>query len=361
MNEYDPNHGIYASDCLLHQTVGICNGSCNEEFIRATSLYVLDSIASEVGLIRFEKISKKEENGMKITLCETVVGFYTDEFRHYGIIHHSTNRNLLPKKMQKNLKQLQPIDKYYDGENYTLIKYNQEVFAVKSDLINKIKEIINEIDTDEFYQVVNYLISPNGNLFGILMNDGSLFIVATLIASGDYAEEERISITSRIHQAQPFFNFEPYKKVDWRRLKKAKGKHFEALCEVIMSNQDGIEDIQPIGKTNAADRGRDFIIIEDSRDLNGQISKKKWLVQCKYSEDTIHTKSVSDWVNRVVEHDVDGYWILTNNDISPSLFDQLKDVTLTNKIKVETRIWQRNKFDTLFNTNPEWFTEDNFE
>jgi hypothetical protein len=158
------------------------------------------------------------------------------------------------------------------------------------------------------------------------MNDNSLFVIALLLGFDEYVEEERTVLTERVDYANPFFNFEPYKKVDWTKLKDPKGTHFECLCEIVLSKHKNLIEIQPVGKTNAADRGRDFIVIENSRNVSGKETQIKWLVQCKYSDDSINHKTVPDWTNRVLEHSVDGYWLITNNDVTPALFDQLTDV-----------------------------------
>jgi hypothetical protein len=83
-------------------------------------------------------------------------------------------------------------------------------------------------------------------------------------------------------------------------------------------------------------------------------------VQCKFSTSSISPKTIPDWTNRVLEHNVAGYWLMTNNDLTPDLFDQLKDAERNKKIEISVKIWQRNKFDALFNTHPELFTSDNF-
>ena len=78
-------------------------------------------------------------------------------------------------------------------------------------------------------------------------------------------------------------------------------------------------------------------------------------MQCKFSDKSISPKTIPDWVNRTVEHGVDGYWLITNNDLTPDLFDQLNDVPKNKNYKIETRVWQRNTFDIKLATRPEVF------
>ena len=339
---------------------GDCEGSCGQEFLDDTILYLFEMVAKDIGFKPLEKTNEEIQGGKITSTKETIVGFYVDDNKHSGFIHWKANRKLLPENFQTNVENLIPIDSFFIGQTYTLIKQGEKSFALNSNLLMNIKQAISSINWEYSFYIKEYQASPDGNLFGLLMNDDSLFVISLLLGFDEYVEEERTILTEKVDYANPFFNFEPYKKVDWTKLKIQKGTHFEALCEIILSKQKNLVDIQPIGKTNAADRGRDFIVIENSRNLSGKNNQIKWLVQCKYSEDSINHKTVPDWTNRVLEHNVDGYWLITNNDISPSLYDQLKDVPKNNRVKIETRIWQRNKFDTLLNTNPELFTNDNF-
>ena len=119
-----------------------------------------------------------------------------------------------------------------------------------------------------------------------------------------------------------------------------------------MPLEPNLTDIKSIGKTNAADRGRDFLVTENTFDTFGSLLQKKWLVQCKFSDKSISPKTIPDWVNRTVEHEVDGYWLITNNDLTPDLFDQLNDVPKNKHYKFETRVWQRNTFDIKLATRP---------
>jgi len=84
------------------------------------------------------------------------------------------------------------------------------------------------------------------------------------------------------------------------------------------------------------------------------------VVQCKFSEHSISTKTIPDWPTRVIEHGCDGFWLMTNNDLTPDLIDQLNDVERNNKHKIETKFWQRNTFDIKLMIHPEVFISDAF-
>lgn len=360
--DFYKGHGYWPSksECIKNYSSEECNGSCRQDFLEAIPLYLFGLLSEGFGFFPYEQTTKEVKNGKITTITETIEGFYVDENAHSGFLYRNSNKNLLPDKFRSNIELLTPVDKLYLGESYTLIKQNDKYFALNSNLLKNIKQVISEINSEYSFFIREYLVAPNKPLFGILMNDNSLFTIALMLGFSEYAEEERTKLAEKVNIAEPFFNFDPYKKIDWSLLKNPKGASFEALCEIILSKQKNIVEIQPIGKTNASDRGRDFIIIENLIDLSGNTAQFKWLVQCKYSIDSINHKIVPDWTNRVLEHNVDGYWLLTNNDISPSLYDQLNDVSKNNRLRIDTRIWQRNKFDTLYNTNPELFTKDSF-
>lgn len=355
-------YGYYPTkkECVHNFMRGNCSGSCEQEFLDETTLYLFESNSSKFGFKPFEKTTEEIVAGKKTTLTENVVGFYSDDSHHSAFIHWKVNRDLLPENFRKRLDALGKVDSIYEGENATLLKAGDNLFSINSNLHRNIKETIAAIDYEYSFKIKDYNITPDGTLIAIKMDDDSLFIIAGMLGCDGFIEEERIILMDKVDSAQPFFNFTPYKKVDWSKLKTPNGNHFESLCEIILSKQKNLTDIQPLGKTNASDRGRDFIVKEKSVDFNGTETEIKWLVQCKFSENSISTSTVPDWTNRVIEHNVDGYWLITNNDLTPNLFDQLKDSTNNHRIKIQTKIWQRSHFDTFFNTQPELFTNDNF-
>ena len=352
---YFPNR----SDCIINFSSGECAGSCEQDFLEEITLYFFIKYSKKFGFIPFEKITEEIVDGKKIETKETVVGFYSDEDKHIAFIHGCTNRDLLPQEFRKRIEQLADIDYHYEGVNYLLVKRKESTFAFKIGFFQAASNIISTINFELSFRIKKMQVSSDGTLLGIIMDDDSVFIIAGLIGLEDYIDEERFVLTDKIDKAQPFFSFEPYKKVNWSNLKDKKGENFEALCEIIFSKQQNLIEIQSIGKTNASDRGRDFIIKERIIDLNG-INEFTWLVQCKFSENSISPKTVPDWINRVIEHNVNGYWLVTNSDITPDLYDQLKDSERNDKICIKTRLWQRNKFDQIYNTHPELFVNELF-
>ena len=360
--DLEKGYGYFPSkkECIINFAKSNCNGSCGQKFLEDTILYLFDTNAKKYGFNKYEKIKEDLEEGKRTTTTETIVGFYSDEYKHAAFIHANTNRDLLPNGFKDRLDKLKTIEAIYEGESYVLLKKDGKDFAFNSNLHRNIIEIIGSIDYEYSFKVKEYQITPDGALMAVVMQDDSCFLISGMLGYDDFAEEERVTLMTKLDAAQPFFTFDAYKKVDWNKLKKAKGNHFESLTEIILSKQPNLIDLQPLGKTNAADRGRDFIVKEKMMGIDGKIREINWLVQCKFSENSISTRALNDWTNRVIEHGVNGYWLITNNDLTPDLYDQLKDASNDIRLKIETRIWQRNKFDILFNTQPELFTKDNF-
>lgn len=353
---YYPNN----FECINNYVYGYCGGSCNRELLDESTLFLFQDISKNFGFIQYKTFKEDKSNGKIVKVEEEVIGFFHDEKRHIAYIHFKANKKLLPEIITSKLSSLVEIDVYFEGTNYFLVKRGSDVYGFKIELYRKVKDIISSIDGSYPIRIENYQVSKDGETLAVFSDDGSTFLISGLIGDIEFAAEERSILSELIEKAQPFFEFKPYTKVDWDKLKADKGSHFESLCEKILNTQENLFELQPIGKPNAADRGRDFLVMERVLDLEGE-KVIKWLVQCKYSNNSISQTTVPDWLNRLIEHNADGYWLMTNNDLTPSLFDQFNDSTRNDKISIITRIWQRNKFDILYNTHREYFTKDDFD
>lgn len=356
----DVNYYPDEKECINNFVYGYCGGSCERELLEESTLFLFEDISKHFGFVPFKTIKEEKSNGKIVEIEEKIIGFFHDEDRHVAYIHYKANRELLPETISSKLDNLVPIEAFYEGDNYFLTKRGNEISGFKIDLYRKVKDVISNIDGNYPIKIEKHQVSKDKGILAVFTDDGSIFLISGLIGDIEFAEEERSIISERIENAQPFFDFTPYAKVDWDKLKTNKGAYFESLCEKILNSQENLFDLQPIGKTNASDRGRDFIVKENVLDLEGR-KEIKWLVQCKYSDNSISPKTIPDWTNRLIEHNADGYWLMTNNDLTPSLFDQLNDATKNEKISIAMRIWQRNKFDILLNTHKEYFTNDDFD
>ena len=340
-------------ECIKNFHWGECSGSCEQEFLDYSEYYLLQEYALTDG---FEEFSQEETTKLKgeITSTKKVIqGFFVDENRTRAIISDVANESLIPEKILDQIQELTHVEHLYEGYEYLLAKANDKIFTFSIQLYNSILEIIRLIDLHLGCKVKNYMTNTEGTIL-ILETEQTKFLISGILAT-ETEETERAILTSKLEAAKPFFEFKPVQKVDWSKLKGRKGDTFEKLVESLLPLESNIIEVNPVGKTNAGDRGRDFLVIERSVNALGGSPTKKWLVQCKFSEKSISTKSIPDWVTRTIEHGVDGYWLITNNDLTPDLFDQLSDVPRNENYKFETRFWQRNTFDIKLTTRPELF------
>lgn len=161
-------------------------------------------------------------------------------------------------------------------------------------------------------------------------------------------------LSNKLETSQPFFKFKAPIHFNWDKLIGDKDRQFERICELLLQKEKNIIRIIPIGKTRAADRGRDFEVIEKADNMN-EHNERKWLVQCKFSETSISPSKISGWTDRMIEHKYYGYWLMTNSDITPTLFDQFKDVEKNNEYNIKTKFWQRSDFYIKLNVHSELF------
>lgn len=324
-----------------------------DSFFNRTEYSLLLEYALTDGYKEYSKQETKSNNGLITTVTSVVQGFFVDDNRTRAIISDVANLQLIPEKISNQIQNLIPIDHIYEGYEYLLVKSRDKIFTFNIQLYFSIKELVRLMDLYVSCKIEKFLTNKDGTLL-VLDTGETKFLISGMLTT-ETQEIERAVLTSKLEEAKPFFEFKAIKKVDWSKLKDNKGDYFEKLTETLLPLEPNLTDIKPIGKTNASDRGRDFLVVEKSFDTFGNPLEKKWLVQCKFSEKSISPKTIPDWVNRTVEHQVDGYWLITNNDLTPDLFDQLNDVPKNKHYKFETRMWQRNTFDIKLATRPEVF------
>lgn len=284
-----------------------------------------------------------------------IKNFYTDSEKTFGFIHKTADRELLPNNLKTDLTQLTEIE-YYEGKEYYIPRLGNRSFAFRAQAFETIKELMSQIDKNIAlgFGIAGYKISKNREWAVVEISEGSIFIIKREENCFAAVEKEKANVNYGLHKSKLFFQLSP-NKVNWFKLKSDHGKTFESLCELILRNDDRFH-LVPRGKTNAPDGGRDFEV-EESK--NGQ--KIKWAVQCKFSLNrSISLKQISDWFCNLAEPDINGYWLMTNNDVSPSITDQFKK--MSNRFpNIQTRIWQRTDFDDLKDKYPQLFNADFFD
>jgi hypothetical protein len=344
---------FHKEECIRNYIWGNCSGSCKQEFLNNSEYYLLQEYALPDGFAEYSVEETQNHQGQITTTKNVVQGFFVDENRTRAIISDVANPKLVPEKISSQIQDLIPIDHIYEGYEYLLIKANNKILSFDMQLYQSIKELVRLIDLHVSCRIEKILTNEKGTL--LVFDTGQTKFLLSGMLTTETEEIERAILTSKLEEAKPFFEFKAIKKVDWSKLKDDKGENFEKLTETLLPLEPNLTDIKSIGKTNAADRGRDFLLTENTFDTFGSPLEKKWLVQCKFSDKSISTKTIPDWISRAVEHSVDGYWLITNNDLTPDLFDQLNDVPKNKRYKIETRVWQRNTFDIKFATRPEVF------
>ena len=250
------------------------------------------------------------------------------------------------------------IDSIYNGFGSILfkIKDSKEFFRIGKKLMDEIDEIINELsiylESDILSLKIGFLKEKESETSNFLLYVETpwFWIIRTGIFK-DGIEEEQMKLSKKVKESRNFFKVAEFFNIDWSLLKEEKEQKFQDLIFDLLSLNSSKVKIQPIGKSKASDRGRDFIYIEKIDTFEGE-KQFKWLIQCKYSNKSISPSSISGWIDRFVEHRVNGYWLMTNNDITPSLYDQFKDVELNEKYHIKTEYWDRLQIEALLNTYP---------
>lgn len=344
---------FHKEECIRNYIWGNCSGSCEQKFLESSEYYLLQEYALTDGFSEYSVEETQNNQGQVTTTRNVVQGFFVDENRTRAIISDVANPKLIPEKIVLQMQDLIPIEHIYEGYEYLLVKTKDKILTFNIQLFHSIKELVRLMDLYLSCSIEKYLTNDNGTLL-VLDTGQTKFLISGMLIT-ETEEIERAILTSKLEEAKPFFEFKAIKKVDWSQLKDDKGDHFEKLTESLLPLEPNLTDIKSIGKTNAADRGRDFLVTENTFDTFGSQLQKKWLVQCKFSDKSISPRTIPDWINRTVEHGVDGYWLITNNDLTPDLFDQLNDVPKNKNYKIETRVWQRNTFDIKLATRPEVF------
>lgn len=319
---------------------------------------IIRNTSSEYGFEELNTVKKTFNNSEEVVIKTITKGVFRNPEGHLGIFCKFIKPANLKPAIKAYLSNRIPVKHIYEGEKYLLCSTDQKIYSFNIEYYKTITKIINEID---------FTISLDKREMSIGIDKDSelrVFIIETEIADFAIAvllrdspeEEERVILSKKLEDSQPFFNFKAPIHFNWEKLIGDKDRQFERICELLLQKEQNISKIIPIGKTRASDRGRDFDVIEKVEIL-GEITERKWLVQCKYSENSISPSTISGWTDRVIEHGYFGYWLMTNNDMTPNLFDQFKDVEKNEKFGIKIKFWQRSDFYIKLNVNSELFVK----
>lgn len=298
-----------------------------------------------------EKFSETVEYSDEFTTIKKVIenGVFINDSRQFAIWCNSVSNKVFNLIIEKKFNELRSVEKFYRGEKYFLVTSQEDIYGFDIEYYEQYENMFTELyyqyessDKEEFY-----IGSIEKGKVLLIKTDFALFGIAG-INMENMVEEERLILSQRLDESEPFFKYKPLIHFDWNILKSPKDETFEKLTEELLFHEKKTKKVTPIGKTRASDRGRDFEVIE-AEDSFDREKITKWLVQCKFSKNSISPDTISGWTDRVIEHGYDGFWLITNNDITPSLFDQFKDVEKNNKYSIKTKFWQRNDMNIKLN------------
>jgi len=318
----------------------------------------LKEYLSEYGFVEKFRTEKKQSDEEEIIEYIIDKGVFKKDHEPYYAIWAIDYAYKVERIINEKISDLKKAEKIFKGERYLLVlsegsvySFNNYYHNVVSDIINRL--IYEDVITTEPEYLIGTMKDKNVKVL-FLKTDVAYFGIAGI--SADYAEEERIILSSKLEQSQSFFEICAPKYYDWNKLMEDKSENFERIVEILLQKEKDIVKVVSIGKTKAGDRGRDFEVVEVSSTISGVI-QKKWLVQCKYSVKSISPNNISGWIERVIEHHYDGFWLVTNNDITPTLFDQFKDIEKNPKYDFEIKFWQRFDLHIKMNLYNELFKD----
>ncbi len=321
--------------------------------------YLRSAIASISEPYKFHEVYglKESTNDDEEILIRTIrKGLFIHEDKTLTIACKFVNPRKLKPPLDRAFTNRFDVEKIYEGEKYLLCIKDSKIYCYdikKYNLLNSlIDEVDNEFQINEKKITIGYDEKSKVHILFIETKIADFGIAGQRSAKQE--EIERVILSNKLAASQPFFKFKAPINFDWSKLIGDEDRQFERICELLLQKDPNVTKIIPIGKTRAADRGRDFEVIELHEGFNKK-PKTKWLVQCKFSKHSISPASVSGWTDRIIEHKYDGFWLMTNNDITPNLFDQFKDVEANDKFDIKTRYWQRSDFYIKLNVHSELF------
>lgn len=340
--------------CIANLLWEKCTGSCKRTYLKNLQYHSLMIYAQDDGYTEYDiQYVPAKKGGLK-KVKKVVEGFFVNQENTSVIICDNVNEELIPYIISSKIQNTIKAENLYEGYEFLLVFAEHKISSFKIILYQKIIELIRLINLHVDCSIQQIELNIEKTVLIISTEQIKFLISANLTPETE--EIERTILSTKLDVAKPFFEFKPIQKVDWSKLKDNKGNYFEKLVETLLSLEINLSEIKPIGKTNASDRGRDFIVTEKEIDAFGIEKNITWLVQCKFSEKSISNKSIPDWITRTIEHKVDGYWLITNNDLTPNLFDQLTEIPKNPSYNIKCKFWQRSTFDIKLRTRPEIFS-----
>jgi hypothetical protein len=342
------NYGVlhFAQErCYAHISEKICKATCNYPFLFDWHNMLMEAAASDVGL------RKQTEEGGHNAKPQVAPGLFISEDKTFGICHFATSHPIVS-RINEAFERSNPVTHIYEGEQSLLALSAHETFAYDLKKFEMARDFFRFLDDVFYVPFENFSIDPIVKSLIIRSTWVTAAIMPKYGTTTQWVEEEHSKLNQKVAEANPFFDIAselPPLMIPWDRLKKPKDDTFEELTGMLVEKEPDIARVYRNGKTRAGDRGMDFDIHRKVIDLVGKTQTERWLGQCKYSSNSINVADIKGWTDRVREHGCAGYWLFTNNDITPALRTHFEGVQRNIGIKVE--YWDRARFQTKLNTD----------
>lgn len=322
---------------------------------------IIAETSEQYGFKESFKTNKTTDKVFEKVIKTVRKGVFKDENSYMGIVCSFVDIKTLGKEVESLLTNIRPIESTYLGVQYLLCLIDKKFYAYNIKYYEKLLDLINELEFEFNLDEPQLFVGEydqNRKHALIMKTPIADFLVAGLIHDNQ-DEEERVILSNKLEASLPFFKFKAPIHFDWDNISGTSDLQFENICELLLQKEKNITKVIPIGKTRASDRGRDFEVTESIEGFNENI-ELRWLVQCKFSKNSISPATIAGWTDRIIEHNYDGFWLMTNNDITPNLFDQFKDVEKNKIFEIKTRFWQRSDFHIKLNVHSEIFANKKF-
>lgn len=110
------------------------------------------------------------------------------------------------------------------------------------------------------------------------------------------------------------------------------------------------------------DGGRDLLCLEEL-DSIFMPSTRKWLIQCKHkavSGNSVGINDLDDIIDSCMQHDCDGYLLVTSTQPSSSVVSRLEQVTSNERNALVATYWDAVEIERKLNTAQQWYIAQRF-
>jgi hypothetical protein len=104
------------------------------------------------------------------------------------------------------------------------------------------------------------------------------------------------------------------------------------------------------------DGGRDLVCIEETNSIFLKTSKK-WLIQCKHkakSGNSVGIADLDDIITSCVQHECDGYVLVTSTQPSSAVVSRLEQITSNDKTPIIATYWDSVELERRLRTAQQW-------